>query len=583
MRRCLCIVFFFVLSVGTIGMCASIINSKPESNDVMEEATREAQKIGMQEAKTLMEEIAGMTGETLKNTQNDLLPVNDQDKTLSPAQAKQQQKEQFFHTNPDIQETLKTAQQKEVLDGSEPELQASRRLIVGPQQSLGIQNLSTEQQPEEIKIETCSEGEPYITSVLLELNVEVVPGEITYKKGCKGHTKTYKKRSVSEAQRKQEKKLKELQKDSSVKSTSSTIKQNILTVKYTHFDDAQTCDQFTRRQIAKKNDQVTDTWVPNNASLLKRLQINPDCKELYSKTIQGTQIRQINGVAVPRDAWSKRIFFECNSCQSSKCPGLRAKGGVLISKKCVQKDANGECAVWEKAYDLGKQAAHTKNSVTFDEEEIWGLKPELTIPEKNTDIGSVLGTLAAFSEIEEDIKGNEEEITSKAQVFKGHPMKCQRTIVDGVLFDCCQKMSGLAIRAKLAHCNEDEQCLAQNRSDGKCQYLGTRQTTFGTITEQVYCCFPTKLARVIHEQGRKQLGIAWGDADHPKCQGFTLDELKRIDFSALDLSEVIEDFKIDRQSLNKKLQQKATEMIDQETLKQNTEQAVQPHFSGEPS
>ena len=146
---------------------------------------------------------------------------------------------------------------------------------------------------------------------------------------------------------------------------------------------------------------------------------------------------------------------------------------------------------------------------------------------------------------------------SKAKVFKGSAQKCARSFLNNVLYDCCQKLSGFAVKSKLAVCSEKEQRLSQNRFSGKCHFIGTKTKKLGTETEQVYCCFPTKLARLVHEQGRAQLGVSWGSADKPECRGFTLKELQRIDFSALDLSEITEDLGIDKDKLLREAKERA--------------------------
>ncbi len=50
------------------------------------------------------------------------------------------------------------------------------------------------------------------------------------------------------------------------------------------------------------------------------------------------------------------------------------------------------------------------------------------------------------------------------------------------------------------------------------------------------CCFNSKLARIINEQGRKQLGLSM-----EQCGGFTVDQLGALDWSKIDLSEFISD------------------------------------------
>lgn len=55
-----------------------------------------------------------------------------------------------------------------------------------------------------------------------------------------------------------------------------------------------------------------------------------------------------------------------------------------------------------------------------------------------------------------------------------------------------------------------------------------------------YCCFNSIMARIIHEQGRPQIGIEWGTASNPECRGFTPEEFQSLDFSRIDLTEYFE-------------------------------------------
>ena len=60
-------------------------------------------------------------------------------------------------------------------------------------------------------------------------------------------------------------------------------------------------------------------------------------------------------------------------------------------------------------------------------------------------------------------------------------------------------------------------------------------------TTESYCCYNSKLAKIINEQGKPQIGKGWGDPESPSCGGFTVDEFQRVDFSRLDLSEFTAD------------------------------------------
>jgi len=60
--------------------------------------------------------------------------------------------------------------------------------------------------------------------------------------------------------------------------------------------------------------------------------------------------------------------------------------------------------------------------------------------------------------------------------------------------------------------------------------------------KKVYCCFESKLSRVLQEQGRLQLPKPWDKPKEEQCEGFTLDEFARLDLSQMDFSEVYAEF-----------------------------------------
>ncbi len=61
---------------------------------------------------------------------------------------------------------------------------------------------------------------------------------------------------------------------------------------------------------------------------------------------------------------------------------------------------------------------------------------------------------------------------------------------------------------------------------------------------RVQCCFNSKLARIIHEEGRAQLKAfadGFGTPEAPDCRGFSAQEFQALDFSKIDLSEYYAD------------------------------------------
>lgn len=104
---------------------------------------------------------------------------------------------------------------------------------------------------------------------------------------------------------------------------------------------------------------------------------------------------------------------------------------------------------------------------------------------------------------------------------------------------------GLMILQDLMACDPPEQILALRRGQHLCHEIGTycSQELSLLLTKvciehtKSYCCYNSRLARILNEQGRAQIGKSWGSAKSPNCSGFTQAEFAAIDFSKIDLSE----------------------------------------------
>jgi len=92
-------------------------------------------------------------------------------------------------------------------------------------------------------------------------------------------------------------------------------------------------------------------------------------------------------------------------------------------------------------------------------------------------------------------------------------------------------------------CEQAEQILAMKRDNRLCHGVGSYCSSRLPIirlcveTTESYCCFNSRLARILNEQGRSQLGRSWGGPQSPDCSGFTVGQLQALDFSRMDLTE----------------------------------------------
>lgn len=113
-----------------------------------------------------------------------------------------------------------------------------------------------------------------------------------------------------------------------------------------------------------------------------------------------------------------------------------------------------------------------------------------------------------------------------------------------VAFDPVSFAVGIAIQFvmdALLSCDQSDQMVAMRKSNRLCHYLGSYCSSkfLGACVtkKESYCCFNSRLAKIINEQGRGQIGKSWGGAKSPDCSGFTPEQLQSLDFGQMDLTE----------------------------------------------
>lgn len=140
--------------------------------------------------------------------------------------------------------------------------------------------------------------------------------------------------------------------------------------------------------------------------------------------------------------------------------------------------------------------------------------------------------LAVLKEVQNDMRAY-----NGVEIFKGQPRQCRKNCVG--FRDCCTTGKGWGLTLNLVDCSGEERELAEWRMKKRCVFVGTycAEKLLGVCIRKKssFCCFGTKLAKLLNDQGRRQLGIGFGDAEAPDY------ELSRIDMSRMNLSELYED------------------------------------------
>lgn len=100
----------------------------------------------------------------------------------------------------------------------------------------------------------------------------------------------------------------------------------------------------------------------------------------------------------------------------------------------------------------------------------------------------------------------------------------------------------VAVISDLLSCEPEEQLLSLKTGSGLCvkvrEYCARR--LFGCFEEvEEYCCYRSKLGRILAEQGKAQLGQPLHEQG--RCRGFTQQEFAALDFAGLDFGEFLAD------------------------------------------
>jgi hypothetical protein len=174
-------------------------------------------------------------------------------------------------------------------------------------------------------------------------------------------------------------------------------------------------------------------------------------------------------------------------------------------------------------------------------------------------------------------------------IFSGKDSRCRPDGIETGYFDCCGDSdvwfdlagepfnpflppAGSLIASRIFNCKGDEKQLIAKKQKGLCHYVGSYCSAeiFNLCIQRkkTYCCYNSKLGRILQEQGRallKNFGMSgsWGSPKNPNCRGFTPEEFQMLDFSKIDLSEWYGDIQVHtQQQISNTIQNKINDAYD---------------------
>lgn len=306
--------------------------------------------------------------------------------------------------------------------------------------------------------------------------------------------------------------------------------------------------------------------------------------------IAPNETRIIDGMSVFRSCWEWGIDYACiQPTVTSTCDDPIARGGVLSGTSCAQGvtiDGAFECINETREYTFTKKPAGTTSELDCSGR-------QYCVDGNCFDVGSSpnpdFKNAVVGMEAMREAGGYLDETTF--EVFKGQDNRCGKNVIQ----NCCKgtgnSVSGLtnlaimggsayafdvlgvgsghsaifglgfdpttfalsmavAVVTEMLKCDKDETLLAVKRDKRLCHYIGEYCskklnllfTKICIAHKETYCCFNSKISRIINEAARNMLpGMTWGSAESPSCNGLTIAQFQSLDLSSIDFSEMYDD------------------------------------------
>ena len=328
---------------------------------------------------------------------------------------------------------------------------------------------------------------------------------------------------------------------------SSDCKETSADGKCLEFSDSFQCGNLlaTNTDIVHLDTEYTISRDELDTTKCSQNELNDNCQEVANVCTEGAETRNINGKDIYKDCWRYEKKYSCfNGSFISDCEGYEKC--KLLSEQCFNVNKAGVCVHKEKQFEcIDLQGQKPVYMNCKNARYCIGEHCEEKSYKKNQNMNKAVAALSMLNGMKKEFEteGCSDGNKSNCKVFKGEGNQCEINPISSL--NCC-KDKGWLKGLKLAQCNEEEKQLAKRKEAGLCHHVGSycadRLLGVCIAKKQSYCCFQSKLSRIIHEQGRGQLGISWGGAKSPDCRSLTIEELQRINFDKVDLSEIYGQF-----------------------------------------
>jgi conjugal transfer mating pair stabilization protein TraN len=255
--------------------------------------------------------------------------------------------------------------------------------------------------------------------------------------------------------------------------------------------------------------------------------------------------RVIDGIPVTQPCWAWARTFQCTERRpANDCTELDKKPECHFDhNECLSENEDGSCNVFDRVY-----ACKTPDTGTGEPGgsicggDLYCINGECTQVEReaSTEFKDAMVAVQTLGNVRDHFDPD------TMTLFNGEKAGCHKPVF-GIVNCCAGKQFPLAPPFLATFmCSAEEKLLDEKDRKGLCHYVGTycSDKVLGVCTSKrkSYCCFESKLSRILQEQGRAQIGKSWGKAKNPDCKGFLIEEFQKLDLSKMDFTEVYSEF-----------------------------------------
>lgn len=262
---------------------------------------------------------------------------------------------------------------------------------------------------------------------------------------------------------------------------------------------------------------------------------NSDCNTPADTCVDSApQTRVINGVPVTQSCWGFERRYTCSGkTPAQDCSALETNGRcTFLREDCLDDPRVGACVTRERIYRCPSpdQPAATKQFVCGGDLYCANGECETIERETSDELKDALVGLHALGQAGKEFDEND------FALFKGSNETCSKPIFE--LANCCGG-NGIPL---IGTCSSAEKQLEAKIDKGLCHFIGSfcSKSVFGVCTSKrkSYCCYQSKLTRIIQEGGRAQLSLTFGTPKRADCAGFTIEQFASLDLSKIDFTEI---------------------------------------------